>query len=107
MVVTGPSVHAEPVPPPEGGSNGKLNWIFDLDTQLNWTDNLFRSEEEEFETWGTVISPALQTWIQNGTNSVSVTLRAGTSPTHPATVTMPQITSPTWIFTTSSTRATH
>jgi hypothetical protein len=76
MVVTGPSVHAEPVPPPEGGSNGKLNWIFDLDTQLNWTDNLFRSEEEEFETWGTVISPALQTWIQNGTNSVSVTLRA-------------------------------
>lgn len=62
--------------PPEGGSGGKLNWIFDLDTQFNWVDNLFRSPDEEQETWGTVVSPALQVWIQNGPSSVSVTLRA-------------------------------
>ncbi|MCX2980388.1 hypothetical protein EYC98_05820 [Halieaceae bacterium IMCC14734] len=52
---------------------GWLNLTPTLDTELNYTDNLFRTQNSSKSTWGTVITPRLQAWLQNDLSTYSLT----------------------------------
>ena len=47
-----------------------------LDTKVAYIDNLFRSAEDEVDTWATKITPAVQVWLQNGLNTYSLKYKA-------------------------------
>jgi hypothetical protein len=40
--------------------------------ELRYIDNLLRSPEPTIQTWGTVLKPKLQTWLQDGFNTYSL-----------------------------------
>ena len=43
-----------------------------VDTEVGYTDNLFRSEDDEKSTWKSVVTPKIQAWLQNGINTYSL-----------------------------------
>jgi hypothetical protein len=50
---------------------GPLNLTPTLATEVSHWDNLFRDDSER-DTWRTELAPALQAWMQNGSNTYSV-----------------------------------
>ena len=52
---------------------GPLYFTPTLDLQAYYTDNLWLTDTEEKNTWVGVITPRLQTWLQNGASDYSLT----------------------------------
>lgn len=46
-----------------------------LDTEVGYTDNLFRTEDDEESTWKSVVTPRIQAWMENGLSTYSLTYR--------------------------------
>jgi hypothetical protein len=55
---------------------GWLNLTPTVDAELYYTDNLFRNQSNSKSTWGTIITPRLQAWLQNGLSTYSLTYEA-------------------------------
>ena len=53
---------------------GSLYLTPTLDLETYYTDNLWLTESNEKDTWVGVITPRLQTWLQNGVNTYSLIL---------------------------------
>ncbi len=47
-----------------------------LEAELGWTDNLFRTRQDEVDTWKSLLAPRLQAWMQNGPSTYSLTWKA-------------------------------
>lgn len=44
-----------------------------LDTDLGYTDNLYRSSGDKVSTWKSLVTPRIQAWLENGLNTYSLT----------------------------------
>jgi len=53
---------------------GPLFFTPTLDLETYYTDNLWLTEDREEDTWVGVLTPRLQTWIQDGVNTYSLIL---------------------------------
>ncbi len=47
-----------------------------LEVKGGYVDNLFRSEDNEKETWQTITTPRVEAWLQNGVNTYALSYQA-------------------------------
>jgi hypothetical protein len=52
---------------------GGINIAPTFDGEMRYIDNLLRTSESSVETWGLLLKPQIQTWVQKGFNTYSLT----------------------------------
>ena len=68
LSVLGQGFSASPVFAVEPASfkAGPVNIAPTFDGELRYLDNLLRTSDATIETWGTLLTPRVQTWLQDG-----------------------------------------